>query len=219
MGSSAAAGTEPAPRLAASQLRRMHRIEAAAVELAARGGYEAVRLREVADASRVALGTLYRYFPSKDHILLHALNQELVRLEARLATRPPRGASALDRVAGFFLAATRGLTLRPELARAYLRAVVSGAEGATIAVAGFHLRTTRMLIAALDGRAPDPARPLDEPVGTPRDRQLALTLEQVWFAALVGWAGGLHPIETVGERVREAAALLLAGDSRRRSVA
>ncbi len=48
------------PRLASSQLRRVRAVVDAAVALAERGGFDAVRLRDVAEASGVALGTLYK---------------------------------------------------------------------------------------------------------------------------------------------------------------
>src|SRR5512147_3180818 len=83
-------GTPAAPvaRLAANQLRRMRRIVDTAVDLAEQGGFEAVRLRDVAERSDVALGTLYKYFRSKEDILLFALNEEIERLEHATATRP-----------------------------------------------------------------------------------------------------------------------------------
>ena len=43
------------------------------MELAAEGGYDAVQMREVAERADVALGTLYRYFPSKVHLLVAAM--------------------------------------------------------------------------------------------------------------------------------------------------
>ena len=52
---------------------RRERMVDAAVELAVTGGYESVQMRDVAARAEVALGTLYRHFPSKDHLLLAAL--------------------------------------------------------------------------------------------------------------------------------------------------
>src|SRR5215468_12072123 len=94
---SAASAAAPAPvaRLAANQLRRMRRIVDAAVELAEQGGFEAVRLRDVAERSDVALGTLYKYFRSKEDILLFALAEELERLEAAIVARPIEGGTRL----------------------------------------------------------------------------------------------------------------------------
>src|SRR5215470_2301770 len=90
----------PPPKLVASQLRRMRRIVDAAVELAESGGFEGVRLRDVAERSNVALGTLYKYFRSKEDILLFAFDEGVSRLEQSLAARGPAGGTALSRVAG-----------------------------------------------------------------------------------------------------------------------
>jgi hypothetical protein len=68
---------------------------------------------------------------------------------------------------------------------------------------------TRMVVAALRDEAPDVAAPLSETVGTERERRIALVLQHVWFAALIGWASGLHPIGAVTQRMRETVGLLL----------
>jgi len=70
--------SEGLARLATSQLRRVRRIVDAAVALAEEGGFDGVRLRDVAEASGVALGPLYKYFRSKEDLLLCAVNEETV---------------------------------------------------------------------------------------------------------------------------------------------
>ena len=40
-----------------------------------KGGFDAVQMRAVAEQADVALGTLYRYFPSKIHLLVSALGR------------------------------------------------------------------------------------------------------------------------------------------------
>jgi hypothetical protein len=75
--------------------------------------------------------------------------------------------------------------------------------------AGFHLRLSRMVVAALRGEAALLRLPLAEPVGSERERRVALVLEHVWFACLLGWVSGLHPLKTVTERMRDAVSLLL----------
>jgi len=208
-GTAAASGAAPVAGLAASQLRRIRRIVDAAVQLAERGGFEAVRLRDVAEASDVALGTLYKYFRSKEDILLFALNEEVARLEAALASRPLEGDTPQERVSDFFQRATQGLTRRPHFARAILRSISAGDGELAVQVAGFHLRMTRLIVATLRGVAPDLAGPVDAPTGTERERQIAFVLMNFWFASLSGWAGGLHSAKTVSEQVRATAALLL----------
>ncbi len=65
-----------------AQKERRKRILDATLTLASKGGYEAVQMRAVAERADVAVGTLYRYFPSKVHLLVSALGREFARIEA-----------------------------------------------------------------------------------------------------------------------------------------
>ena len=47
-----------------AQRERRKRILDATLAIASKGGYEAVQMRAVAERADVAVGTLYRYFPS-----------------------------------------------------------------------------------------------------------------------------------------------------------
>ena len=204
-------GTPAAPvaRLAANQLRRMRRIVDTAVDLAEQGGFEAVRLRDVAERSDVALGTLYKYFRSKEDILLFALNVEVDRHENALVTRPETGGTPCQRTVDFFRRSTRALARRPQLARAMVRAMASGETDTVMKLASLQLRIARLVTATLRGEAPDLEAPLDQPSGTPTEQAIAQILMNVWFSSLVGWAAGLHPERTVTEHVRTAADLVV----------
>jgi AcrR family transcriptional regulator len=197
--------------LGPNQRRRLRRILDVAVALAERGGFEAVRLRDVAHESQVAIGTLYKYFHSKEDILLLALADEVARLEAQMVAAPLVGGTPLKRLADFFQRATQGLTRRPHLARAVLRAMASGDHKTAAKVATFHERMTRMIHAAQRGAAPDLRVMGRAALGDAREQQIAFLLQHVWFASLVGWAGGLHSVRTVSEQVRAAAALMRVG--------
>jgi len=63
--------------------------------LAAKGGYDAVQMREVATEADVALGTIYRYFSSKDQLLLAGLEQLAEDMQEQL-----RELEELTRTAG-----------------------------------------------------------------------------------------------------------------------
>ena len=63
---------------------RRKRILDATLALASKGGYDAVQMRAVAERADVALGTLYRYFPSKIHLLVSALAREFERTQDRV---------------------------------------------------------------------------------------------------------------------------------------
>ena len=67
---------------------RARRIVDSAVELAEKGGFEAVRLREVAAGAEVALGTLYRHFAGKEDLLVAALESEIEGLVERMRHAP-----------------------------------------------------------------------------------------------------------------------------------
>ena len=63
----------------AAQRERRRRILDATIALASKGGFDAVQMRAVAERADVALGTLYRYFPSKIHLLVSALGRSSSR--------------------------------------------------------------------------------------------------------------------------------------------
>ncbi len=203
-------GVSGATGLAASQLRRLRRIVDASVLLAEKGGFDGVRLRDVAEAAGVALGTLYKYFRSKEDVLLFALAEQVARMEAAMASAPAEGASPLERCEELFRRTTQGMTVRPQLARAVLRSLASGDPDVALQIAAFRLRITRLIVASLRGKTLDPAAPLEAEIeiGTERERQVAFVLMNVWYSSLAGWAGGLHAPEIVVEHVRTAAALM-----------
>jgi AcrR family transcriptional regulator len=185
---------------------RKNRIVETAIELAEQGGFEAVRLRDVAAQAGVALGTLYRRFRSKEDLLVAALEQETADLEKRIVQRPPRGGSALDRVVAFFSIATRGLCKRPNLSRALLRAAASGDPDLAGQVARYHDRMERLMLLALRGEPDAAAEEISE-----RDRRIADALEMIWFGLLVGWSGGLMGQQAIIDRMRASAELVLRG--------
>ena len=80
-----------ADALTKSQAARRQRVLVAALELGADGGYDAVQMRDIAASAEVALGTIYRYFPSKDALLAAAMVEWMEDLERRVTTKAPRG--------------------------------------------------------------------------------------------------------------------------------
>src|SRR6186997_558199 len=66
------------------------RLYATAIGLISRRGYEATTLRDIANEAGVSVGLLYRYFPSKQAVIV-ALYDELSREFASRAARMPLG--------------------------------------------------------------------------------------------------------------------------------
>jgi TetR/AcrR family transcriptional regulator, cholesterol catabolism regulator len=182
---------------ARNQAARRERVIAAAVDLASEGGYEAVQMRDVAAQADVALGTLYRYFPSKDHLLIAALAEQVSTLQRRLAQKPPRGTSAADRVVDVLHRASRALEREPRLTAALVNALSS----ADPSVAEAKQEVSDILAAVIADAVDHDALANSEDV--------VRVLGHVWFAALVSWVGGMAPTGQMGDDLEITARLIL----------
>ena len=114
-----AAGSIPA-----SQPARRERILDAAMELATDGGWDAVQMREVAERAEVALGTLYRYFPSKVHLLVSVLGRTFTELHESVQVDGADG-TPQERVYRVVAVMTRYLARHRRLSGAMVRALMT----------------------------------------------------------------------------------------------
>ncbi len=178
------------------------------MELAEQDGFEAVRLRDLAQKADVALGTVYRRFSSKEDILAAALELETSKLQTMLSGQTIPGAGPHERVMKFFGFATQVLTARPKLSQAMLRVVASGQPELAEKVTRYHGTMTDIIRDALRGAERAATR---DPRREDAEHDVALILQGVWFAALVGWTDGLHGPEAVVMQLERATELLLAG--------
>ncbi len=184
--------------LTEKQEARRQRVIEAATAAAARGGYDAVQMRDVAAEANVALGTLYRYFSSKDQLLVAVLSQWARELQQQLATRPPKGATPADRVVEVLHRAVSALESAPELTIACVTALssMSSDDPEALAYADEVAGTMNEIISnATDGEA---ANLIDE------TRVLGL----VWFASLVGRVRGWGPPDQMMADLETAARLV-----------
>jgi TetR/AcrR family transcriptional regulator, cholesterol catabolism regulator len=196
-----------APTLTASQQQRRERMLSTAFELALEGGWDAVQMREVATRADVALGTLYRYFPSKEYLLVSVMIAEIEGLTDRLAVRPPRGDDPVERVVDVLRRANGALQRQPRVTVALIRALVSGNEEIAPAVAETRAHMRRIISDALGAElvGADASATEAEP------EVLAIDLlSDVWLAALVSWISGVEPPSSVMPKLERATRLLLA---------
>ena len=193
---------------------RARRIVETAVELAEEGGFEAVRLRDVASHAGVALGTLYRRFDSKEDLLVAALAMETQNLQVRFVQRPPAGSTRLERGSDYFSLVARAMLRRPNLARALLKAGASGDPGLSKKMAAYHEHIERMIVMSLRGELSLEEGELVDPVPSPSEMRVAEALNHIWFSLLVGWASGLHTQPVLLEKMESLAALVLRGEGR-----
>lgn len=188
-------------RLSASQADRRRRVVAAAIELASSGGYEVVQMRDVAARASVALGTIYRYFESKDQMLAAALVDWTSELERRLEQRPPSGTTAEERVVEVIRRASGAIERNEKLSSALVTAVASPDPG----IGRYQGEVHEILIRILDRALVD---------SDPRRREAVVRiLCNVWFAALIGWVHGWRAVASVGDELEFAGRFLLSGRS------
>ncbi|MCA1833383.1 MAG: TetR family transcriptional regulator [Actinomycetota bacterium] len=186
--------------LTEKQSARRRRVIKAAMVLAAEGGYDAVQMRDVAARARVALGTLYRYFPSKDQLLVAALGEWTGELQQRLVTRPPRGSTPVERVTDVLRRATRALEREPQLTAALVTALSSLTSEDPKALED--ASSVYLVMSEIIGHAMDD--------GDVHDREATVrVLGQVWFSALVAWVRGWGPDGQMFKDLEAAVRLLL----------
>ncbi|HXM58242.1 MAG TPA: TetR family transcriptional regulator [Candidatus Dormibacteraeota bacterium] len=181
------------------QRQRRQRILDAAVSLAAEGGYDAVQMREVAVRAEVALGTLYRYFVSKEHLLVSALAGEVAGIRERLSEKPPRGENDAERVMDVIRRSMRSLQRQPNVIAAMLKSLISTGPGVGDTVGPIGAQMTDIVVAAMR----------HDPATAERDRAVAQVIQQVWLASLLWWVAGRAPAGVVDENVARAVELLL----------
>ncbi len=146
--------TERTSTLTQSQQERRDRMLEATAELAQQGGWDAVQMREVAQRSDVALGTLYRYFPSKEFLLVSVMLSDIEGLADRLAVRPPEGEDPVERVIDVLRRANRALQREPQVTIAMIRALVSGNQDIAPAVLQTRLMMRRIISEPRSARRP-----------------------------------------------------------------
>ena len=182
--------------LARSQAARRRRVIDAALRLAADGGFDAVQMRDVATEANVALGTVYRYFTSKERLLLEAMAEQQADLRSYLQSHPAAGASPAERVINVLGRANTSLRKYPDITAAMVRAFGVSHEDNQDLV----LRVSDIMGSIITGAIGS---------NTERDRQVARILVQVWMSSLIGWVGGVDPAERVDDDIAVAAHLLL----------
>src|SRR6478672_3153448 len=107
----------------AAQRDRRKRILDATIALASQGGFDAVQMRTVAEQADVALGTLYRYFPSKIHLLVSALARQFEDTQSMVGRKPVPGDTDADRGIYVLRRATRGMQGDANLTEVLTRAI------------------------------------------------------------------------------------------------
>jgi AcrR family transcriptional regulator len=182
----------------AAQRDRRRRILEATLALASKGGYDAVQMRTVAEKAEVALGTLYRYFPSKIHLLVSALALELEAIQDKLNRKPIPGETPYDRTLYVLTRVTGALQRDPMLAEAMTRAFMFADPSASAEVNAVARLMEEMFTRAMHDGEP-----------TADDRAKARVIGDVWLSNLVAWVTRRASANDVVNHLELATRLLL----------
>lgn len=182
----------------AAQRDRRKRIIDSTLALAAKGGYDAVQMRTVAERADVALGTLYRYFPSKIHLLVSGLAREFERAHNKLDSNKIPGDTTTERLLWVLGRNTRMMQRDPHLTEAMVRAFMFADTTAAAEVEQVGLHMENMFAKAMG---------INDP--TDSDRDMFHVIADVWMANLVAWVTRRASATDVSKRVELAVHLLL----------
>jgi len=182
----------------AAQRERRKRILDATLALASKGGYEAVQMRAVAERADVALGTLYRYFPSKIHLLVGALTMEMDQIQDKLDRKPIPGETATERMMYVLAKVTRTMQRDPMLTEAMTRAFMFADPSAAAEVNTVANQMVRMFTRAIHDGEP-----------SADDVAIARVIGDVWLSNLVAWVTRRATTDDVSTRLELSARLLL----------
>ena len=187
----------------ASQLARRERILDAAMELATEGGYDAVQMREVAERADVALGTLYRYFPSKVHLLVAAMGRTFQTLQESVRVDGSDG-TPQERVYRVVAAVTRYLARHRRLSGAMIRALMSADTEAAREVE----EVGEMLVDIIAAATRDPTA-TPTVAESEHDALVAHVIGKVWLTDVVTLLSGRMTVSQVLEDLEATIALVM----------
>jgi TetR/AcrR family transcriptional regulator, cholesterol catabolism regulator len=164
------------------QLERRKALLEAVMVLAAERGIENVQMKLVAERSGVALGTTYRYFASKEHLLASALADWHSRLSERVLAERHEFAKPEERVDGlieFLHRGIRGFQRYPSYAD--LLVYVSGSRDpfANQAMSEMSARNNRVMRLYMG-----------EDLSPEAFETLTFVIGSVWQNAILSWRSG-----------------------------
>lgn len=185
-------------QMTAGQLARRQRVLDAVIDLIDEGADRDLQVKDIGERAGVALGTVYRYFSSKDHIFAAALVEWARALGDRPARRrrPPTGTPA-ERLDAVLRQALRGYQRQPAWARVLVTVATS-----TDPFASETYRTLGDVV------FPELRAALAEIEPDRRERILAV-VGGVWYHCLVEWVNGRMTVATVGTTLTNTCHLLL----------
>ena len=188
--------------LPADRLARRTRILQTAFELLENDEYANIQMREVAEAAKMSLGTLYRYFASKEHLYAATLLEWSTDFDLDDENLIP-GASDEERIRGLLMRAVGAFERRPQVLRAEIALESSTDPNVQQLFEQFTDRHLEVMLHALHD-----VRPAD-------GQAIVDTLVAVLGARTRSWALGRSTIHSVRKTIDRSVDLVFNGPKMR----
>jgi AcrR family transcriptional regulator len=190
--------TPPLPdTLNSSQRERRDRIIEAGLSLLRTHEHHQIQMKDVAAEAEVALGTVYRYFQSKDHLFAEVLAHWASQLQTSVERRPLRGATNAERLTDVLHRSMRAFQGWPQLARVVM-ALESSEDPFTREIFARNMaRNTKIYVEALKG--------LPAPIAS----DVVSVATSVFDLQLRQWVLGSQSIADVYDRIDRAVWIIL----------
>jgi AcrR family transcriptional regulator len=161
-------------------------------------GFDGWRITDLVSEVGISSRTLYKYFPSKEYLVLDAL---VVAAGERLAGFADGtevvGSTPNERVDHVLGVLGTEMFAQPELSTAMIRSLTCGQEAVRPLLLNFHDTMQAVVARALAGGPP-----------TDEDRAVAEIVELVWISAVISWACQVRPAAYVNDSVHQAMAFM-----------
>lgn len=186
----------PAQPASAEQRERHRRILRAAARLGNDLDFDHVQMADVARTSGVALGTLYRYFPSKAHLFAAVMGDQVRSLLGTVAG-PEEGAGPGEAVGALLQHLTRLMLENRQLSISMIQ------SNNTLHAGGGPVRAVDTDFEALVLKAAGWDRPSTD------ERRRARLVMQCWYGVLMSALNGRSSEDEVHADIERACGLLL----------
>lgn len=158
-------------------------------------------MRAVADRADVAVGTLYRYFPSKVHLLVSAMGREIARVDTKTDSATFAATTRHQRLNLVVNKLNRAMQRNPLLTEAMTRAYVF----ADASAAGEVDHVQKLIDGMFAGAMSD---------GEPTEEQyhISRVISDVWLSNLLAWLTRRASATDFSTRLDLAVRLLIGDD-------
>jgi len=183
--------------LTRAQHDRRDRIIDAGLALLGERDYDRIQVKDVAEEANVALGTLYRYFSSKEHLFAEVLVRWVGSLRTNISRNPLRGTTDTQRLTQVMNRSLRAFQRQPSLARLVATLETSADPFATGILARLAQTTNDIYLEAIHGVDRDTAH------------RIVSVVDAVLASGLRSWVAGRTSITAVSDDLADAISLLL----------